>query len=54
MRKFGIIGVPYYVLLDRRGILYADSQALDSGRNLEALLKEMLADEAPDKAAAIH
>ena len=54
MRKFGIIGVPYYVLLDRRGILYADSQALDSGRNLEVLLKEMLADEAPDKAAAIH
>lgn len=38
--------VPQYMLLNRDGTLYADTSEVNMGRNLEALLKEMLAAEA--------
>ena len=44
--------VPQYMLLDRDGLLVADTKAIDYGENLEALLDELLAAEATQKEAA--
>ena len=41
------------MLLNRDGTLYAGTGEVDMGRNLEALLEEMLADEAAEKEAAV-
>ena len=47
--------VPQYMLLDRDGLLVADTKAIDYGQNLRSLLEEMLATEAAEKEApAIH
>ena len=48
---YGLSGVPQYMLLDRDGRLYASTTEIDNGRNLEALLDEMLAAEAAEKVA---
>lgn len=40
--KYGYGGFPQYMLLDRDGTLYAGSGEVDMGRNLSALLDEML------------
>lgn len=53
--RFGLRGFPQYFLLDRDGTLYAGSGEVDQGRNLEALLDEMLAAEAAEKeASTVH
>ena len=53
--RLGLIGVPHYMLLDRRGILYAGTEEVNGGRNLAALLDEMLVVEAAEKeAATVH
>jgi hypothetical protein len=44
--RFGFVGVPQYMLLDREGKLVAGSAEVDMGRNLRALLDKMLAAEA--------
>ena len=47
--------MPQYMLLNRDGRLYASTAEVDMGRNLEALLEEMLAAEAAGKeAATVH
>ena len=52
--KYGYLGVPQYMLLNRDGTLYAGTPEVDMGRNLEALLDEMLAAEAAEnKSTAI-
>lgn len=43
--KYGYQGFPQYMLLNRDGTLYAGTGEVDMGRNLEALLEEMLAAE---------
>lgn len=53
--KYGYVGFPQYMLLNRDGTLYAGTGEVDMGRNLEALLDEMLAAEVTEKkAATIH
>ena len=53
--KYGYQGFPQYMLLNRDGMLHAGTGEVDMGRNLEALLKEMLADEAVEKeAVTVH
>ena len=53
--KYGYQGFPQYMLLNRDGTLYAGTGEVDMGRNLEALLDEMLAAEAAEKeAATVH
>lgn len=53
--KYGYQGFPQYMLLNRDGTHYAGTGEINMGRNLEALLEEMLAAEAAEKAAAtIH
>ena len=39
--------VPQYLLLDQDGLLVADTEEIDYGRNLPALLDRLLADQAP-------
>ena len=52
--KYGLT-LPEYMLLNRDGTLYAATSEVDMGRNLEALLNEMLAAEAAQKkAATVH
>lgn len=47
--------LPVYMLLDRDGKLIAGTEEIDHGRNLRALLDEMLAAEAAEKdAATVH
>ena len=47
--------LPQYMLLDRDGLLVADTKAIDYGRNLRSLLEEMLATEAAEKGGStIH
>ena len=54
-QKYGYQGFPQYMLLNRDGTLYAGTGEVDMGRNLEALLEEMLAAEAAKKeAATVH
>lgn len=48
-RRYRWDGVPQYMLLDRQGRLVAGTSEIDMGRNLEALLDEMLAKEAAEK-----
>ncbi len=43
--KYGYQGFPQYMLLNRDGTLYAGTGEVDMGRNLEALLDELLAAE---------
>ncbi len=43
--KYGYQGFPQYMLLNRDGTLYAATGEVDMGRNLEALLDELLAAE---------
>lgn len=52
---FGNI-VPQYMLLDRNGYLVAGTSEIDSGKNLEALLEEMLTAEDAEKkeTATVH
>jgi thiol-disulfide isomerase/thioredoxin len=45
-RRYGYESVPQYMLLDRQGRLVAGTSEIDMGRNLEALLEQMLAKEA--------
>ena len=52
LTQFNYRGFPQYMLLDRDGVLYAGTGEVDMGRNLEALLEEMLAAEAAGKEAA--
>ena len=53
--KYGYQGFHQYMLLNRDGTLHAGTGEVDMGRNLEALLEEMLAGEAAEKeAAAVH
>lgn len=53
--KYGYQGFPQYMLLNRNGTLHADTNEVDMGRNLEALLDEMLATEAAEKeTATVH
>lgn len=53
--KYGYQGFPQYMLLNRDGTVYAGTGEVDLGRNLEALLEEMLAAEAAEKeAATVH
>lgn len=47
--RYGYQGVPQYMLLDREGKLVAGTAEVDMGRNLEALLDEMLTQEAAEK-----
>ena len=49
-RRYGYESVPQYMLLDRQGRLVAETSEIDMGRNLEALLDEMLAQERADAA----
>ena len=52
-RRFGFRdAVPQYLLLNRDGTLYAGTSEIDLGRNLRALLDEMLAAEAAEKEVA--
>lgn len=44
--KYGYGGFPQYMLLNRDGTIRAGTGAIDMGRNLEALLNEMLEEEA--------
>lgn len=54
-KKYGYQGFPQYMLLNRDGTLYAGTGEVDMGRNLEALLEEMLAVEAAEKeASTVH
>ena len=50
--KYGYQGFPQYILLNRDGTLFAGTAEVDMGRNLEALLEEMLATE--KEAATVH
>ena len=50
--RYGYVGFPQYMLLRRDGTLYAGTHELNSGRNLEILLDEMLAAEVAEKEAA--
>lgn len=43
--RYGFEGVPQYMLLDRQGKLVAATGEINGGRNLEALLSQMLAEE---------
>lgn len=43
--KYGYVGVPQFMLLDREGKLVAGTGEVDMGRNLPALLDKMLAEE---------
>lgn len=53
--KYGYQGFPQYMLLNRDGTLFAGTGEVDMGRNLEALLEEMLAAEAAEKEdATVH
>lgn len=53
--QYGYQGFPQYMLLNRDGTLYAGTGEVDMGRNLEALLEEMLAAEAAEKeSATVH
>ena len=54
-QNFGVFAVPDYVLLDREGRAVADTYQIDMGRNLGAILDEMLAAEAEEQeTAAVH
>ena len=53
--RYGYQGFPQYMLLNRDGTVYAGTGEVDLGRNLSALLDEMLAAEAEEKeAATVH
>ncbi len=55
LNRYSYRGVPQYMLLNRNGTLYAGTGEVDMGRNLEALLEEMLVAEAAEKeAATVH
>ena len=51
-RRFAFTGFPQYWLLNRDGTLYADTDEVNLGRNLETLLNEILAAEAEGSAVA--
>lgn len=54
-QTFGLFGIPEYRLIARDGRIVAGTAEVDMGRNLEALLDEMLAAEAVEKdAATVH
>lgn len=50
--QYGYRGVPQYMLLDREGRWYADTEEMGNGANFEALLNEILAVEAAELGAA--